>query len=147
MTHEPFADPAATGSVVDFNELNGSLLMIEVISLEPHVPNVNTLPGEKSPAIRANVTAIDGPKAGSYYDNTLLFPKVLQGQLRARVGRLVLGRLGKGEPKSGQTAPWKLEAATDQDRRAAEVALSRTATTPGAPASGQAGRVSEEPPF
>jgi hypothetical protein len=148
MTHDRFADPATPSGGVDFNEIQGSLLMIEVVSLEPHIPNVNTPPGEKSPAIRANVTILDGPKAGVIHDDTLLFPKVLQSQLRSRIGKLVLGRLVKGEPlKAGQTPPWKLEAATEADRRIAEGALSRTAVAPGGPASGQAGRVSEEPPF
>lgn len=135
-----FANPATPSEGIVFDELIGSLLMVKVIYLEEHVPNVNSKPGEKSPAIRADVTVLDGPQAGKEYPDALIFPRVLQGQLRSRLGQLVLGRLTKGEAKPGKNAPWMLAAATPQDTQLAEQHLARR-TTP------QVTSVSSEPPF
>lgn len=111
---EEFAAPS-TSTGIDLNTLSGSLLVFDVLSIEPHVPTVHTLPGEKTPAIRATVFVIDGPAAGDEYVDALIFPKVLQSQLRASVGRKVLGRLGKGIPKPGKSAAWELAPATADD--------------------------------
>lgn len=134
-----FADPASPSSI-DYNQLKGSLLLFEVIGLEDHIPTSVTKPGEKSPAVRVTLSILDGPQAGTIMDDSLVFPKVLQGQLRSRVGQLVLGRLGLGQAKVGQSAPWKLDPANDADKRRAEefVQTSRPATTE--PATGR-------PPF
>ena len=42
-------------------------------------------------------------------------PKVLAVQLRPRIGQKVLGRLGQGQAKPGQDAPWVLAEATESD--------------------------------
>jgi hypothetical protein len=137
-----FADPAApTG--IEFKDHQGALLMFEVLGVEDHVPTSVTKPGEKSPAVRANVTVLDGTNAGGVFDDALVFPKVLQGQLRSRVGQLVLGRLTLGLAKPGQSAPWKLEPATDQDKAKAEEYL-RTKTVPQV---SSAAASNAEPPF
>lgn len=115
-----FAEPAAPSGGLDFKTLNGSLLIIEVLSLEDHVPTVHTKPGEKSPAIRANVTVLDGATAGQVNEDTLIFPKILQSQLRSKVGQKVVGRLGQGQGKPGQDPPWTLAVATPEDYAKAE---------------------------
>jgi hypothetical protein len=135
----PFADPAAPSSGISYAELQGSLLLVKVIYVEDHIPTVHTKPGEKNSAVRADVTVLDGPAAGQEYLDALIFPKVLQGQLKSRVGQYVLGRLGQGVAKPGQSAPWMLEPATDEDKRKAEAHLNGSAPR------GQA--ANEEPPF
>lgn len=115
-----FATPAAPSGGLDFKELNGSLLLIEVLSVEEHVPTVHTKPGEKSPAVRANIVILDGAQAGEKHDDTLIFPKILQSQLKGRVGQKVLGRLGQGVAKPGQSAPWQLAEATAEEIAKAE---------------------------
>jgi len=137
----PFAKPAEPSSGIDYSALKGALLMIKVIFVEDHIPTVHTRPGEKNPAVRADVTVLDGPQAGHAYQDTLVFPKVLQGQLRSRVGQLVLGRLSQGEAKPGQSAPWKLDAATPADEQVAEAFL-RTKSTPSVTTP-----AASEPPF
>jgi len=119
-----FADPASP-SGINYQELQGSLLMFEVLGVEEHVPTAYTKAGEKNPAVRANVTILDGPQGGSTLEDCLVFPKVLQGQIRSRVGQLVLGRLGQGVAKAGQSAPWKLEPATAADKTKAEEWVAR----------------------
>lgn len=141
---DPFADPASP-SGIDFKELKGSLILFTVIGLEDHIPTSVTKPGEKSPAVRVNVAVLDGPQAGTTADDALVFPKVLQGQLRSRVGQMVLGRLGQGQAKVGQSAPWKLDPATADDKTKAQEWL----RTSGGPAVSQPAHSSAaaEPPF
>jgi hypothetical protein len=102
----------ATATGIDLNEINGALLLITVHKQEF---GVQTSFGAQDP-IRADVVVLDGANKGTKHDDTLLFPKVLQGQLKSSAGgKRVLGRLGKGEAKPGQSAPWKLTAPTEDD--------------------------------
>lgn len=137
----PFAKPAEPSSGIDYSQLHGKLLLIKVMSLEDHIPTVHTKPGEKNPAIRGDVTVLDGPQAGQEYPDALIFPKVLQGQLRSRMGQLVLGRLAQGQAKPGQTAPWKLDTATAADEQVAEQWLAKQST------GATTGPANAEPPF
>lgn len=131
-----FAAPSAPSGGLDFKALHGSLLLIDVLAVEEHVPTVHTKPGEKSPAVRANVTVLDGDQANQTFDDTLIFPKILQSQVRAKVGEKVLGRLGQGTAKPGQSAPWQLDPATEPDVAKAEAwvaANSKPAVSSAAP--------------
>jgi hypothetical protein len=119
---DPFASPGST-SGVDYAELNGSLLLIEPASLES---GVKTSLGDKD-AVRADITVLDGPNAGTQHTDTLIFPRVLIGQLRSRIGQKVLGRLGQGVARPGQNAPWLLNEATDADKQLGLAWLSKTA--------------------
>jgi hypothetical protein len=111
MTDE-FAPPG--GARIDYNQINGRLLLIEPTTLEEDVPTVN---GIAKYAIRADVTILDGPTAGAVLSDTLIFPKVLTGQLRSRIGQKVLGRLGQGAAQPGKNPPWTLSRATDADTK------------------------------
>jgi hypothetical protein len=113
---DPFTAPgSANSSRVDYKELNGRLLLIEPHSLEIGVQtSVSTEPKD---AVRADVTVLDGPVAGSAFPDALIFPRVLIGQLRSRLGQKVLGRLGQGTAKGGQSPPWILSEATDADKK------------------------------
>lgn len=115
-----FATPSAPSGGLDFKEYNGALLLIDVLMVEDHIPTVHTKPGEKSPAVRANVVVLDGPKSGEVYEDTLIFPKILQSQVKGKVGQKVLGRLRQGIAKPGQSAPWQLAEATAEDVAKAE---------------------------
>lgn len=106
----PFAAPAASAGIT-WADLDGLLLLIEPLSEEHGIPTVH---GEAK-AVRANVTVLDGPAAGERHDDTLIFPKILQSQVRPKIGEKVLGRLGQGNKKPGQSAPWILQEATPAD--------------------------------
>lgn len=112
---DPWDSPGSTAGV-DFEELNGRLLIIT-----PHAAEeVNTSFGEKE-CVRADLVVLDGPGALTEYKDTLVFPKVLIGQLRSTIGtgRMVLGRLGQGVAKPGQKPPWLLADPTEADRKIA----------------------------
>lgn len=106
----PFAAPAASAGIT-WADLDGLLLLIEPLSEETGIPTVH---GEAK-AVRANVVVLDGPNAGERHDDTLIFPKILQSQVRPKIGEKVLGRLGQGNKKPGQSAPWILQEATPAD--------------------------------
>lgn len=111
-----FAAPAAPSGGIEWAQFKGSLLLIDVLSQEH---GVQTVHGSTDP-VRANVAVIDGPGAGETFDDTLIFPKVLIGQTKSKIGEKVLGRLGQGIAKPGQSAPWQLDAASADDIAKAE---------------------------
>ena len=111
-----FAAPAAPSGGIQLKDHLGALLLIDVLSVET---GISTSFGE-SDAVKANVHVIDGPGAGDSHDDTLLFPRVLQSQLKRSVGQKVLGRLGQGQAKPGQSAPWLLNEASSEDIAKAE---------------------------
>lgn len=111
-----FATPAAPGEGIQWADHKGALLLIEVLGIE-HA--MKTRFGE-SDAVSVNITVLDGPGKDAHYDTALVFPKLLQSQLKGQVGAKVLGRLGQGAAKSGQSAPWLLEEASAADTSLAE---------------------------
>lgn len=119
-----FANPS-TATGIDLKALLGSLLLITVHSVEE---GITTTYGPSS-AVRADVVVLDGSSAGETYDDTLIFPRVLQSQLKSHAGKSkVLGRLGQGVAKPGQSAPWTLTEATEADKESARKYLAHVAS-------------------
>jgi hypothetical protein len=112
MSNDPFSDPGKGGDRLDLNSVNGALLLFDVISVEH---GIETTFGP-SDAVKCDVACLDGDHKGETWDGTLIFPRVLQGQLSGKVGGKVLGRLGQGVAKPGQSPPWTLADPTDADR-------------------------------
>jgi len=115
---DPFASPA-TSTGVDWKQVNGALCLINVLGVDEAVQTVHGV----TDAVRANITVLDGDLKGETFDDTLVFPRVLKSQLKSKVGQLVLGRLGQGTAKPGQSAPWQLVEATDGDKSVANAYL------------------------
>jgi hypothetical protein len=126
MPNDLFDDPASA-SALDLTELNGRLLLIEPLRVET---GVKTTLGEKDVTV-VNLHELDGPSSGEVHEEAFVWPRVLQAQLRPKVGtgRYVLGRLGQGIAKPGQNAPWKLADATDADKELARKYLAGLAIT------------------
>lgn len=120
-TTDEFAAPASSTGIT-FADYKGRLLMFDVKSVET---DVQTSFGPKD-AVRADVTVIDGDSAGETFNDALIFPSVLIGQIRGAVGRKVLGRLEQGNAKPGQQPPWKLADPTEDDKAAARAQLAKT---------------------
>ena len=115
IPENPFDSPA-TGAFFDWDSHNGELLLIMVDEYVDHIPTVHTKPGERTPAVRADIHVLTGEDAGSAYEGTLIFAKVMIPQLKKREGKMVLARLAQGEKKKGQNAPWTLvDMATDPE--------------------------------
>lgn len=111
-----FAQPASPSGGITWADHKGSLLLVEPLSFESQV---QTSFGAND-AVRANVHVIDGPGAGESYEDTLIFPRLLVSQTKNQIGSKVLGRLGNGNAKPGQSAPWLLLEASAADITRAE---------------------------
>lgn len=121
----PFNDPS-TATGIEWKELHESLLLIR-----PHefIAEMNTVHGTSS-AVRGDVIVLDGAKEGEVFTDTLIFPKVLQTQVKPSIGSMVLGRLGQGQKKPGQSPPWTLAAATDADKQIGRDYLAKQTVAP-----------------
>lgn len=122
---DEFSAPASAVGVT-WADLKGTLLLFTVKAVES---DVQTSFGIANP-VRADLVVLDGPDAGETYEDTLVFPKALIGQLKSKVGGKVLGRLGQGSAKPGQSAPWLLTDATEEDKKAARGWLAKNAPPP-----------------
>lgn len=121
---DTFNEPGTGGGdQFDLKALNGSLLLFTV---KEETQEIDTKFGPQT-AIRADVAVLDGPNKGDVVADTLVFPRVLKGQLRGSVGGKVLGRLGQGENKKGNP-PWQLSAPTDADKETGRKYLAYIAT-------------------
>lgn len=126
----PFATPAAPGGGIKWEDHKGALLLIEVLGVQY---GVKTAFGE-SDAVEANITVLDGNGKGERYDAALIFPKLLVAQTKGQVGAKILGRLGQGQAKVGQSAPWLLQEASAADTQLAEEWVKANQPTTQAPA-------------
>jgi hypothetical protein len=122
---DEFSGPSSAEGV-KWADYKGALLMFEVKGYEP---SIQTVHGETT-AVNANVVVLDGVNAETVITDTLVFPKVLQSQIKGHVGGKVLGRLGQGEAKKGQSAPWKLADASEADKAVAREYLAKVTKTP-----------------
>ena len=118
-----FKDPSTGGDKLPLDDLKGSLLLF---SVHEQMPEMQTSFGVATP-IRSDVAVLDGALKGQVFTDALIFPRVLQGNLRGAIGEMVIGRLGKGTAKLGQSAPWVLDAATDADKQVGERYLAHVA--------------------
>ncbi len=125
-----FSAPAEGGDGWSPKDSANHLLVIEPQTLET---GIVTSFGEKD-AIRGTVHDID---AGETYEDTLIFPRVLIGSLKSKLGERVLARLTTGVAKPGQAPPWTLDDAS-ADKAAVDAAetylASRSADSYTAPA-------------
>jgi hypothetical protein len=129
-----FATPSAPGGGITWADHKDALLLIEPLSFEAQV---STAFGAAD-AVKANVTVIEGAGAVATYDETLIFPKLLVSQTKSSIGQKLLGRLGQGSAKPGQSPPWLLNEASAADIAKAEAWVAQNA---------QPAMASAKPPF
>lgn len=123
-----FAAPATQGGL-DKDAAKGHLLLVEVLAIEKAVPT----PYGEVDAVRTNVIDLDDENLS--VDDALIFGALANG-LRTRIGQYVLGVLGQGQAKPGQSPPWRLEdASTDAKAvKRAQAALKARGPQTAAPA-------------
>jgi hypothetical protein len=137
------APEPSDGDRIDWDQTLGKLLIIEPQSHEVGIETVHGL----GDAIKADVHVLTGPGTAEDYAQVLIFPRVLQSQLKGQIGKKVVGRLAKGVAKPGKSAPWILDAATADDLSKASLWLASRngAALASAPAAG--GQAEAQPPF
>lgn len=120
MTEDLFDGPGTT-TAIKWDDHNGQLVLVWAKGIKPF-----TWEGETKDVVEADVVVLDPPGSGPIeYSGVLIFPRVMQGQVRANIGRNRpnLGRVGKGEAKPRQTAPWILTDPNEQDKQMANAYL------------------------
>ena len=131
-----FDAPTQGGGSLKAADVEGHVLVVEPTE---YVASIATSFGEKD-AIR--VTAHDITTSETHTD-VLLFGTALIGALKGQIGKRVLGVMGKGTPKPGQSAPWLLiDASQDAGAVAAATkylngATAAPITAPAAPVANQ----------
>jgi hypothetical protein len=97
---DEFGGPPAAGDQLKPNDLIGEDVVIHPLE---YVERIETSFGDTD-AVRCNVLVLTGDEAGEYRD-TLLFNRALVGALKrvAGSGKKVVGTLGHGEAKKGQS--------------------------------------------
>lgn len=125
---DQFDSPASGAKITDFD---GELLLL---SPTEHREGIVTAFGPAD-AVVTELAVLDGKHTGEKHSGVLVFQKALQGQLRPKVGtgRMVLGRLGRGVAKAGQSAPWVLLDPNDDDKNKARQHLAAVAAAQDSP--------------
>jgi hypothetical protein len=119
----PFTSPGGQGPKPE--DLKGHLLIITPLEVRT---GINTTLGP-SDAISVDVVDLDAPGGPEEHVRCLWFSKVLLGSLRSKLGEKVLARMGQGVARPGQSPPWILEDATQDNAavtRATEWLTART---------------------
>lgn len=100
------------GDQVKVAELVGCLVLIWVREFREDIPTTFGA----SDAIACDIHVLDGTKGGEKFENTLIFQRALIGSLKSAIGGdPVLGRIGQGVAKPGQSPPYILNPFTDAD--------------------------------
>lgn len=115
---DQFDSPSTGGRITDYE---GCLLLCTPTEQRE---DISTAFGPAD-AVVTDVVVLDGEHANTREIGMLVFQKALQGQLRPKIGtgRMVLGRLGRGQAKAGQSAPWVLHEPTEDDKGRARAYL------------------------
>jgi hypothetical protein len=133
-----FISAAPPSGGITWADHKGKLLVIEPLSFEA---GIQTSFGVAD-AVKANVHVLTGPGEGEEFAETLIFPKLLASQAKSNIGKKVVGRLSQGQQKPGQSPPWMLDPATEEDiEKAKSYLANRGVTSAAAPAA------TSTPPF
>ena len=130
----PFADPqmpsSGDGKPAD---LDGHVVVCQFIE---YLPNISTSHGDTS----CVVLDVHDITAGESHHSVRWFPKLLVSSGKAVIDRaeatgdpvpLVLGRIGRGTPSAGKSAPWLLNPVTDAaDIKSAQEYMAALAAPP-----------------
>ena len=96
-----FDSPTSAGGVVSPSDVEGHVLVVEPVE---YVAEMTTAYGTTD-AIRVTVHDITEQTTT---EEVLWFSGVLVSSLKSKIGKKVLGVMGKGQAKPGQSAPWVL---------------------------------------
>lgn len=130
MSDDGFDDP---GGYFNPGDNVGRLLFFEVVSYREDYPaydDKEAAEGVKRDGVEVIVTALDGPQAGTLYDQSTLYQGQLVKVLKGRVGGRVLGVLQQGEAKGKYKPPYLIVAASEEQKAVARAHLEATGKAP-----------------
>lgn len=128
------APSVGNGNSVRPADVEGHVIVCQPIE---YVGSMSTSFGETD-AIRLTVHDISEKES---HDDVLWFSAALVGSLKRDIGKMVLGKMGKGDAKAGQSAPWVIIDLTSNEKAVAAASKymnERTATSLSAPSTATA---------
>jgi hypothetical protein len=108
-------------NMIEFATLSSDMATVRPVDVEGHLlvveplefrQGVQTSMGESD----AVVCRVHDITASTTYDDVMWFSRVLVGRLSKRIGQKVIGVMGKGDAKPGQTAPWIIVDASSEPK-------------------------------
>ncbi len=104
-------EQAAQGDLFNMDDHKGELVVFWPIEFEADFNTINGL----ADIIYANVLVADGEHAGEFFENSMIFGKVIVPSLKPKIGKQVLGRIGQGAKQPGKSPAWIIQPYTDED--------------------------------
>jgi hypothetical protein len=128
-----FTDPGSGGgdnwSPADHKE------QLTMFTVDKMSAEIQTEYGPATPIICSHIVALDGDEPGAEFFDAFVFGAGLIPQLRGSIGGgMVLGRIGREDPKPGKSGKWVIIPATEADKDLARQWLARTPVAAAAPA-------------
>lgn len=103
---------ASTTDYCKPQDLDGHLLIIWALGYVPHIQTRFTRPDKKSDAIAVDVVDLDAFEEdgshGKLFRNSNWMQSKLIRDLKPKIGKRLLGRMGQGVASNGMNAPWEL---------------------------------------
>lgn len=120
---------APSGQGIEWSEHEGKLLVIEPLEVQQRSTKFSK--GKEVECVLANIWVVRAPDGSKYdeFEEVLIFPLILIGQTKRKIGQYVVGRLTQGAAKEGQSAPWVLAEATPKDLKAAQGLVANLSVT------------------
>lgn len=103
---------ASTTEYAKPQALDGHLVIIWPLGYVPHIQTKFTVPGKPSDAIQVDVVDLDavgedGQPGKLYRANNWMQSKLIR-DLKPKIGKRLLGRIGKGQAANGMSPPWEV---------------------------------------
>lgn len=121
------APPATGGDQWKNADHEGELIVLTVKSVGEH-----EFENGLAEFVVCDITVVEGPSAGETYDEAWVLGKVLFGQLKRKIGRTFVGRIGKGAKVGSKSAPWQLDPVSAEDTARAVAFMTERLTPPAA---------------
>lgn len=83
--------------------------------VEPSRTTAPTKFGESDATKCTYIVVLDGPDAGTVYDGPMIFGNISKDAYAEGLHKIVLGRVAVGQAKAGQSAPFILNEASEDD--------------------------------
>lgn len=112
MSDWQFGDPSGAGDQWKAADHVGRL----VAFVEPERKEVDTKFGASEATQCRYIVVLDGDEPGTVFDNPLVFGNISRDAYGMGEQKIVLGRVTVGTPKPGQSAPYILDPASDEDK-------------------------------
>jgi len=104
-----------SGSIFRMAEYEGDLVLVYPVE---HIEEITTTNGTKD-AVSSDIIVLS--RGAEKHEGAFVFGGKMIGRLKRNLasGRPVLGRIGKGEAKKGQNAPWVFLDPSEEDKQLA----------------------------